>query len=188
MKIETCEIDGLVEIIPDVFIDERGYFLESFNFQRYINDAKIFGNLVSSECPQFVQDNESFSQKGTLRGLHWQAEPYAQDKLVRVVEGHVWDVAVDLRLGSKTYGKWHGVHLTGENKKQFFIPKGFAHGFVALKDSVFAYTCTNYYNRSAERGLIWNDKTIAIDWPDSGVEPIISAKDLVHPTLENVVR
>lgn len=188
MKIETCDIAGLIEITPDVFDDKRGYFFESFNLKKYIDDAKIFGDMDFNMYPQFVQDNESFSQKGTLRGLHWQAEPYSQAKLVRVVKGHVWDVAVDIRMFSPTYGKWHGVHLTGDNKKQFFIPQGFAHGFIALEDSVFSYKCTDYFHKPSERGLIWNDPTIAIDWPNAGVDPIISDKDQLHPTLDKIVR
>lgn len=149
-------IAGLKVIKPAVFGDERGYFMETYNY----NDFKEAG----IDC-EFVQDNQSASKKGVLRGLHFQIQ-YPQDKLVRVIRGEVFDVAVDLRAGSATYGKWHGVILSEENKKQFFIPKNFAHGFVVLSDyAEFAYKCTDFYHPNDEGGLIYNDPDIAIDWP-----------------------
>lgn len=157
IKVESCEIEGLKVITPTVFGDERGYFMETYNY----NDFKEAGIDV-----QFVQDNQSASKKGVLRGLHFQIN-YPQDKLVRVVNGEVFDVAVDLREGSKTYGKWFGVLLSAENKKQFFIPKNFAHGFIVLSDyAEFAYKCTDFYHPGDEGGLAWNDPEIGIQWPD----------------------
>ena len=157
IKVESCEIEGLKVITPTVFGDERGYFMETYNY----NDFKEAGIDV-----QFVQDNQSASKKGVLRGLHFQIN-YPQDKLVRVVNGEVFDVAVDLREGSKTYGKWFGVLLSAENKKQFFIPKNFAHGFIVLSDyAEFAYKCTDFYHPGDEGGLAWNDPEIGIEWPE----------------------
>ncbi len=172
ITVTTCEIDGLYEITPTVFEDTRGYFMETYNYQ----DFKEAGIDV-----QFVQDNQSASQKGVLRGLHFQIH-YPQDKLVRVIRGEVYDVAVDLRKGSKTYGKWHGVYLSEENKKQFFIPKDFAHGFLVLSDyAEFAYKCTDFYHPNDEGGLKWDDPQIGVEWPmPKGMEKkdlIISEKD-----------
>ena len=172
-------IEGLAVITPTVFGDERGYFYESYNQ----NDLKDAGIDV-----EFVQDNQSASKKGVLRGLHFQIN-YPQDKLVRVINGSVFDVAVDLRKGSKTYGKWFGVELTAENKKQFFIPKDFAHGFIVLSDyAEFCYKVTDFYHLNDEGGLIWNDKDIAVDWPmPEGMGPddlILSDKDKVNWTFE----
>jgi dTDP-4-dehydrorhamnose 3,5-epimerase len=172
-------IEGLAVITPTVFGDERGYFYESYNQ----NDLKDAGIDV-----EFVQDNQSASKKGVLRGLHFQIN-YPQDKLVRVINGSVFDVAVDLRKGSKTYGKWFGVELTAENKKQFFIPKDFAHGFIVLSDyAEFCYKVTDFYHPNDEGGLIWNDKDIAVDWPmPEGMGPddlILSDKDKVNWTFE----
>ena len=156
IKVETCDIEGLKVITPTVFGDERGYFMETYNY----NDFKEAGIDV-----QFVQDNQSASKKGVLRGLHFQIN-YPQDKLVRVVAGEVFDVAVDLREGSKTFGKWFGVKLSAENKKQFFIPKNFAHGFIVLSDyAEFAYKCTDFYHPNDEGGLLWKDPEIGVDWP-----------------------
>lgn len=156
ITVETCNIEGLKVITPKVFGDERGYFMETYNF----NDFKEAGiDQV------FVQDNQSSSTKGVLRGLHYQIE-HPQDKLVRVVRGEVFDVAVDLRKGSATYGQWFGVLLSEENKKQFFIPKGFAHGFVVLSDyAEFCYKCSDFYHPGDEGGLRYNDPDIAIEWP-----------------------
>ena len=153
---------------PDVFGDDRGYFSESFHIDKF---------AAYGITDPFVQDNESMSAKGVLRGLHFQAPPYAQGKLVRVVKGSVRDVAVDLRKNSGTYGQWESVVLSGDNKLMMFIPAGFAHGFLTLEDdTVFQYKCTNYYNRESEGGIIWNDPDLAIDW---GVDdPIVSEKDL----------
>ncbi len=169
IKVTTCEIEGLYEIEPTVFGDARGYFMETYHYQ----DFKEAGIDV-----QFVQDNQSASKKGVLRGLHFQIN-YPQDKLVRVLRGEVFDVAVDLRKGSKTYGKWHGVLLSEENKKQFFIPKDFAHGFLVLSDyAEFAYKCTDFYHPNDEGGLIYNDPEIGIDWPvTEGMELLLAPKD-----------
>ncbi len=156
LTVETCEIEGLRTIIPALYGDRRGYFMETYNY----NDFREIG--IDGV---FVQDNQSSSTRGVLRGLHFQIK-YPQDKLVRVVKGEVFDVAVDLREGSKTYGKWHGVRLSAENKKQFYIPRGFAHGFYVLSETAeFAYKCTDFYHANDEGGLIWNDTDIAIDWP-----------------------
>lgn len=194
MKIETCDINGLVEITPDVFNDNRGYFYETYNKNRYdsihlMNRTEFLndGNCDIQYVQDFVQDNESYSAKGTIRGLHWQAEPYSQAKLVRVIKGKVWDVAVDIRKNSPTFGKWHGVELSEENKKQFFIPCGFAHGFIALEDSIFSYKCTNTYNKPSERGLRYDDPTIAIEWPKVDCKLSFSEKDLKHPFLNEIL-
>ena len=169
ITVETTKIAGLKVITPQVFGDERGYFMETYNY----NDYKEAG------IPEvFVQDNQSASKKGVLRGLHFQIN-YPQDKLVRVVKGEVFDVAVDLREGSETFGQWHGVVLSEENKKQFFIPKGFAHGFVVLSDyAEFCYKCTDFYHPNDEGGLLWNDPEIGIEWPiPVDMELTLSDKD-----------
>jgi len=168
MKLQKTKIEDLLIIQPDVFTDERGYFFESFQKENFLKlgiDA------------DFVQDNESMSAKGVLRGLHLQVPPFAQGKLVRVVRGAALDVAVDLRKNSKTYGKWESVVLSAENKLMLWIPEGFAHGFLTLEDhTIFQYKCTNYYNRESECGIIWNDPDLKIDW---GIEnPVVSEKDL----------
>lgn len=169
ITVETCEIEGLKVITPQVFGDARGYFVETYNY----NDYKAAGIDQI-----FVQDNQSASVKNVLRGLHFQIN-YPQDKLVRVIAGEVFDVAVDLRPGSATYGKWHGVVLSAENKKQFFIPKNFAHGFVVLSDyAEFAYKCTDFYHPGDEGGLKYDDPDIGIEWPfASDTELIMSDKD-----------
>lgn len=172
ITVETCEIEGLKVIIPSVFGDERGYFMETYNY----NDYREAGIDM-----RFVQDNQSSSKKGVLRGLHFQIN-YPQDKLVRVISGEVFDVAVDLRKDSKTYGQWYGVRLSAENKKQFFIPKNFAHGFIVLSDyAEFAYKCTDFYHPNDEGGIAWNDSDIGIEWPlPEGIavkDFIISEKD-----------
>ena len=169
IKVTTCDIEGLYVIEPTVFKDERGYFMETYNQ----NDFKEAGLNMT-----FVQDNQSMSVKGVLRGLHFQKQ-YPQGKLVRAVRGTVFDVAVDLRSDSKTYGKWFGVTLSAENKKQFYIPEGFAHGFLVLSDEVeFAYKCTDFYHPGDEGGLLWSDPEIGVDWPiEPGMELIISDKD-----------
>ena len=169
IKVTTCPIEGLYVIEPTVFKDERGYFMETYNQ----NDFKEAGlDMV------FVQDNQSMSVKGVLRGLHYQKQ-YPQGKLVRAVRGTVFDVAVDLREKSATYGKWFGVILSAENKKQFYIPEGFAHGFLVLSDEAeFVYKCTDFYHPGDEGGMAWNDPDIGIEWPlQDGVELIISEKD-----------
>lgn len=168
-QVETCEIEGLKIITPTVFGDERGYFMETYQYE----DFKAAGIDVT-----FVQDNQSASKKGVLRGLHFQIN-YPQDKLVRVISGEVYDVAVDLRKGSPTYGQWHGELLSAENKKQFFIPKDFAHGFLVLSDyAEFCYKCTDYYHANDEGGLLWSDPEIGVKWPiPEGIELTISEKD-----------
>lgn len=169
ITVETCEIEGLKVITPAVFGDARGYFMETYQYHDY-KEAGI--------DQIFVQDNQSSSIKNVLRGLHFQIH-YPQDKLVRVISGEVFDVAVDLRPGSKTFGKWFGVVLSAENKKQFFIPKHFAHGFVVLSDyAEFAYKCTDFYHPNDEGGLKYDDPDIGIEWPfEPGTELIMSEKD-----------
>jgi len=167
MKISKTDLEGLLIIKPDVFRDERGYFFESFNNEKFSKE----GLDVT-----FMQDNESLSMKGVIRGLHFQIPPFEQAKLVRVVKGSALDVAVDIRKSSPTYGKWTSVLLTGENKWMFWIPAGFAHGFATLEqDTVFFYKCTKVYNKESERSILWNDPEINIKW---GIEkPIISERD-----------
>lgn len=169
IKVTRCEIEGLCVVEPTVFGDDRGYFVETYNY----NDFKAEGLDMT-----FVQDNQSMSVKGVLRGLHYQKQ-FPQGKLVRVVSGKVFDVAVDLRTGSETYGKWFGVELSGENKKMFYIPEGFAHGFVVLSDeAVFAYKCTDFYHPGDEGGIIWNDPEIGVEWPiPEDMDLIMSEKD-----------
>ena len=169
ITVTPCDIEGLYVIEPTVFKDERGYFVETYNQ----NDMKEAGlDMV------FVQDNQSMSTRGVLRGLHFQKQ-FPQGKLVRVVRGKVFDVAVDLRSDSKTYGKWFGVELSAENMKQFYIPEGFAHGFLVLSDEAeFCYKCTDFYHPGGEGGLAWNDSEIGVEWPlEEGVDLIISEKD-----------
>ena len=169
ITVTPCDIEGLYVIEPTVFKDERGYFVETYNQ----NDMKEAGlDMV------FVQDNQSMSTRGVLRGLNFQKQ-FPQGKLVRVVRGKVFDVAVDLRSDSKTYGKWFGVELSAENMKQFYIPEGFAHGFLVLSDEAeFCYKCTDFYHPGDEGGLTWNDPEIGVEWPlEEGVDLIISEKD-----------
>lgn len=156
MKITETNIDGLVIIEPKVFGDHRGYFMETFQKNTFNS------NVTETE---FIQDNESKSSKGVLRGLHFQLPPYQQAKLVRVIEGEVLDVAVDLRKDSKTYGQHYSILLSGENKKQFFVPRGFAHGFVVLSETaIFSYKVDNLYAPTHDSGILWNDETLNIDW------------------------
>ena len=180
IKVTTCEIEGLYVIEPTVFKDERGYFMETYNQ----NDFKEAGLNMT-----FVQDNQSMSVKGVLRGLHFQKQ-YPQGKLVRAVRGTVFDVAVDLRSDSKTYGKWFGVTLSAENKKQFYIPEGFAHGFLVLSDEAeFAYKCTDFYHPGDEGGLLWSDPEIGVEWPiEPGMELIISEKDKKWSGLKDIMQ
>lgn len=169
-----CDIDGLYEIESKLYGDDRGYFIETYHYE----DFKKAGILA-----EFVQDNQSKSKKGVLRGLHFQ-KTHPQGKLVRVFSGTVYDVAVDLRKASPTYGRYHGVILSEENKKMFYVPEGFAHGFLVLSDTaVFAYKCTDFYHPEDEGGIAWNDPEIAIPWPLEGLEPALSDKDMKHPTL-----
>ena len=175
MNIILTEIEGLVVMEPKVFGDSRGYFFEVFNEGEF---AEKVGPV------HFVQDNESKSRYGVLRGLHFQKGENAQAKLVRVVSGAVWDVAVDLRPGSPTYGKWHGEELTGENHRMMFIPRGFAHGFSVLSEEVvFQYKCDNFYCPASEGAVAWNDPTLAIDWRIQAEDVILSEKDKHHPFL-----
>ncbi len=172
MKVETTALDGVLIVEPDLFQDKRGFFFETFNRKRY---AEAGIDRV------FVQDNLSFSTKGTLRGLHFQIS-HPQAKLVQVVEGEVFDVAVDIRKGSPTFGKWAGTHLSGDNKIQFFIPEGFAHGFAVLSETaLFMYKCSALYDPADEGGIIWSDPEIAIDWPVT--DPVVSEKDQRYPRL-----
>jgi dTDP-4-dehydrorhamnose 3,5-epimerase len=169
MTITPTDIADLVVIEPNVFKDDRGYFVETFNLNRYALPA----------AHPFVQDNEAKSDKGVLRGLHFQLGDHAQGKLVRVVKGAVYDVAVDLRADSSTYGIPYGIVLSGENKRQLWVPRGFAHGYLVLEnDTIFSYKCDNFYNKNAEGGIRYDDPELAINWPDVGVPFIVSAKDL----------
>ena len=170
MQITERKISGLLIIQPRVFGDERGFFFESFI-------EKAFNAATGNTLP-FVQDNHSKSVKGVLRGLHYQLPPKAQGKLVRVVQGEVFDVAVDIRKDSPTYGQWVGEVLSAENKKQLWIPPGFAHGFLTLSDSAeFLYKTTDYWSPEHERAIIWNDATLNIEWPLNGMQPTLAAKD-----------
>jgi dTDP-4-dehydrorhamnose 3,5-epimerase len=170
IQVTTCEIEGLKVIEPAVFLDERGYFMETYSKRDYYEAG------IETE---FVQDNQSMSSKGVLRGLHFQIK-HPQAKLVRVMRGRVFDVAVDLRDSSTTYGKWYGVVLSEENKKQFYVPEGFAHGFLVLSDNAeFVYKCSDFYHPGDEGGLLWNDSDIGIEWPiSSDKNLIISERDM----------
>ena len=182
MNVVETGIPGVRIIEPDVFGDNRGWFCETYNAERYrkagIDDV-------------FLQDNESFSSKGVVRGLHWQAPPHTQAKLIRVVHGAVWDVAVDIRKGSPTFGKHVAVVLSSENRRQLYIPRGFAHGFFVLSDeAISSYKCSDFYYPEDEDGLMWNDPTINVDWfgaaqvAGQSVEPILSEKDKKHPSFD----
>jgi len=177
MEIIQTEIRDLLIIKPQVFEDDRGYFFESYNLEKFARAGIDVG---------FVQDNESKSMKNVLRGLHFQAPPFAQGKLVRVMRGAVLDVAVDLRKQSPTYGKWASIVLTESNKFMYWIPAGMAHGFLTLEDNtVFFYKCTNVYDKPSEGSIRWNDPTLAIDW---GIEkPVLSAKDEIAPAFDTFI-
>ncbi|MCR5675572.1 MAG: dTDP-4-dehydrorhamnose 3,5-epimerase [Lachnospiraceae bacterium] len=182
MKIQVEDncggISGLKVITPKVFGDARGYFMETWN-EKEFNEAGI--------TDRFVQDNQSFSSRGVLRGLHFQKQ-FSQAKLVRVLSGEVFDVAVDIRNGSPTFGKYFGVLLSAENKKQFFIPKNFAHGFLVVSETAeFAYKCTEFYHPEDESGILWNDPRIGIDWPiPEGTEPVLSDRDRLWKGIESL--
>ena len=180
MKVMETKISGLKIIDPDCFGDNRGWFMETYNIEKY---AKMGIDTV------FVQDNQSMSaKKGTLRGLHFQIDPMAQAKLVRCTKGAVIDVAVDIRKGSPTYKQWVSVELSAENKRQFFIPRGFAHGFLTLTDDVeFEYKVDNLYSKECDRGIRYDDPSINVDWGGllNGMEPILSEKDMTSPLLED---
>lgn len=174
-SLDRLPIEGLFILQPKVFGDARGYFMETWNTR----DMAAAGMDLS-----FVQDNQSKSRKGVLRGLHYQ-KTHPQGKLVRAISGEVFDVAVDLRAGSPTFGKWSGVVLSGELQNQFYVPPGFAHGFLVLsEEAVFAYKCTEYYHAEDESGIRWDDPSIAIDWPLSGMAPLLSEKDLRLPVFD----
>ncbi len=177
-KFTTTKIKDVIIIEPKKFGDHRGYFMETYSKEHFYNGG------VEVE---FVQDNQSKSKKGVLRGLHFQTEN-TQGKLVRVISGEVYDVAVDLRKDSKTYGEWVGILLTGENNKQFYVPEGFAHGFLVLSEMAeFVYKCTDYYNAEADGGVLWNDPEIGIEWPLEGIEEVLlSEKDQVQPLLKDL--
>ena len=178
MEVINGEISGLLIFQPRVFNDDRGYFFESFNQEK-------FNQLIGLNV-QFCQDNESLSKKNVLRGLHFQKPPFAQGKLVRVISGKVLDVAVDIRKSSETYGKYQMIELSAENKKIFWIPPGFAHGFLVLEENtVFSYKCSNYYSPESEGAIKWNDKDLKIEWPISN--PNVSEKDNVGEDFVNFV-
>ena len=180
MKITPTDIADVLVIEPKVFGDERGFFLESFN-------QKAFDDAVGQPV-RFVQDNHSRSARGVLRGLHFQRPPHAQGKLVRVTQGNVFDVAVDIRKGSPTFGRWVGIELSGENHRQLWVPPGLAHGFLVLSESAdFLYKTTDYYAPQAERSLRWNDPVIGIEWPDPGAPIITSGKDSAAPGLDALI-
>ena len=181
MKIKETYLKGCFVISPNVIEDERGYFFESFNYQSFKNLTGIDQN--------FVQDNQSKSSCGVLRGLHYQTGDYAQAKLVRVIKGKVLDVCVDIRAGSDTFGKYFSIILDDIEKKQLYIPRGFAHGFLVLEDeTIFSYKCDNYYNRSSEKGILYSDPTIRIDWNFPEEKLILSNKDKHVPTFETIFK
>lgn len=168
MQVSTTSIEGLLVIQPNVFTDARGYFYEPYN-------KKVFADKGIPD--EFVQDNQSCSQKGVIRGLHFQNPPHAQAKLLRVIQGSIWDVAVDIRKSSPTYGKYFGIELSAENKTIFYVPKGFAHGFLTLEENtILFYKCSGFYNKASEESLLWNDPDIAIPW--NITNPVLSEKDL----------
>ena len=178
MNFIPTKLEGCFIIEPKLIFDERGYFMESFNEKTF---EKATGHKV-----HFVQDNQSYSSKGVFRGLHYQTGEHAQAKLVRVLNGEVLDVAVDIRPESPTFGQHVSVLLSGENQKQFFVPRGFAHGFLVLSETaVFFYKCDNFYNKESEGGILYNDKTLNIDWQFPESELIISEKDQILPKFEN---
>ena len=180
MNVITTPFEGLLILEPKVHADSRGYFFESYNMQQMENAANYF-------IP-FVQDNQARSVKNVLRGLHYQNHPAPQAKLIRVLEGSIWDVVVDIRKDSKTYKQWYGIELSAENKRQFLIPHGFAHGYSVLTDSceVF-YKCDNYYNKAAEGGIYFNDPELGVDWKIDLKDAIISDKDQQQPMFKDAV-
>lgn len=179
MEEKETPIEGLKEIYPKIFHDSRGYFLEIFQKEKF---------LKMGLPGEFVQDNQSFSTKGVLRGLHYQKPPYAQGKLVKVFSGKVLDVAVDIRKHSVNFGKYYKCLLDSERGNMLYIPEGFAHGFFALEDSLFYYKCTNFYNKDSEAGIIWNDEELSIDWETEkyGITPIVSEKDQQLQKFESI--
>ncbi len=179
MNIIETPIEGLLIIEPRVFADERGYFYESFN-------RKAFKAATGTDI-NFVQDNQARSSKNVLRGLHFQQEPHAQTKLIRALTGTIWDVVVDIRKGSKTFGQWYGVELSAENKRQFLVPKGFAHGYSVLSDTaeVF-YKCDDYYSKETEGGIYYADEALNIDWKIRLEDTMVSEKDQKQPLLADI--
>ena len=180
MKVTKTKLEGCVVIEPTLFNDDRGYFFESFNTERF--------NITIGNEVNFVQDNQSFSVRGVIRALHFQKGDNAQAKLIRVLSGVILDVAVDLRPSSKTYGEYFSIELSSENKKQLFVPRGFAHGVSVLSDTaeVF-YKCDNYYNKESEGGIIYNDSTVNVDWKLKAEEIKVSEKDLILPTFKSAL-
>ena len=177
MKVIASEIPEVLLVQPQIFADDRGFFYESYNLSKFQQAGIV---------PTFVQDNHSRSVKNTLRGLHYQINP-GQDKLVRVIFGEVFDVAVDIRFGSPTYGKWVGIHLSAKNRQQVFIPKGFAHGFCVLSEMAeFEYKCSQLYSPQDERGILWNDPDLDIAWPVD--DPILSEKDKGNPSFKSIAK
>ncbi len=177
MDIKSTPIEGLLIIEPQVFTDPRGYFYESYNKEKFV---------AAGINIEFVQDNQSLSQKGIVRGLHFQAPPFDQGKLVRVIQGAVLDVAVDIRKNSPTYGQNFSIELSAQNRTMFYIPPGFAHGFETLDDNtIFLYKCTDVYNKQSEGGLLWNDAELGIKWQSS--DPLISEKDKILPLFKDLV-
>lgn len=178
MKAEKIDLEGIIVFTPDIYSDHRGYFFESFNAAQF---RELSGLDIS-----FVQDNESFSSSGVLRGLHYQIPPHEQGKLIRVIQGSVLDVAVDIRENSDTLGQYFMIELSDKNKKQVFIPPGFAHGFLTLSETaIFSYKCTNFYNKDSESGILYNDKRLNIDWKTGKNKFILSEKDLLLPVFGN---
>ena len=178
MNIIETSIPVVKIIEPRVFGDARGWFAEQYNAERY---------KAAGIDADFVQDSESFSSKGVVRGLHWQAAPHTQAKLVRVIQGAVWDVAVDIRKDSPTFGRHVAVTLTAENRRQLFIPRGFAHGFIVLEDdTLFSYKCDRLYCKEADRGMLFSDPALGIEWPDLGIEIKLSEKDIRNPLLRDI--
>jgi dTDP-4-dehydrorhamnose 3,5-epimerase len=176
MKVTTTELPGVLILEPRVFGDARGFFMESFNQRAF--------DVALGVHVDFVQDNHSLSQRGVLRGLHYQVPPRAQGKLVRVVRGSVFDVAVDIRRGSPTFGRWVGAVLDAKEHRQMWVPEGFAHGFLALEDDThFLYKTTDFYDQASERAVAWDDPALAIAWPLQGATPILAPKDAAAPSL-----
>ena len=180
MNIIETGFEGLLIVEPRIFADERGYFFESYN-------ERAFQQATGHNLP-FVQDNQARSSKNVVRGLHYQNNPTPQTKLLRVLEGTIWDVVVDLRRGSKTFGKWYGVELSAENKRQFLVPRGFAHGYSVLSETAeILYKCDNYYDKQTEGGLHYADPALGIDWKIDLKDAIVSEKDLVQPMFQDAV-
>lgn len=177
MEVVKTRFEGLLEVIPQVFHDERGWFYEFYKEEEF---------KANGITPSFVQENHSFTRKGVIRGLHLQLPPAAQAKLVSVITGRIVDVVVDLRKLSATYGQYYTCELDGERHNMLFVPEGFAHGFAALEDTLFFYKCSDFYSRENEAGIIWNDPSLAIDWPVEN--PVVSAKDQGLPTFEEFMR